>query len=67
MRMSKIARRRMIDVMDRWESGEDFDTTGICFSCGELTEGVEPDAEEYECHDCNELVVFGIANAVLMM
>lgn len=39
--------------------------TGICLSCGAEREGCEPDARNYECHECGEHRVFG-AEEVMM-
>jgi predicted RNA-binding Zn-ribbon protein involved in translation (DUF1610 family) len=38
---------------------------GMCFSCGELMYGVEPDAVRYKCEDCGHNRVFGLEYAVL--
>lgn len=32
---------------------------GYCVKCGAEHEGVEPDAREYECEECNEPAVYG--------
>ena len=32
---------------------------GLCVACGEEVDGVEPDAECYECENCGEHAVFG--------
>lgn len=39
---------------------------GYCTSCGFTQEGVEDDAQNYECDDCGESTVFG-AGELLMM
>lgn len=41
-------------------------TIGVCLACGEVAEGVEPDAREYECESCGERKVFGLEEALLM-
>lgn len=33
---------------------------GICLACKEFTDGVEPDAENYRCENCDKLKVMGI-------
>lgn len=33
--------------------------TGICYACGDLQEGCEPDAQRYECNSCGERRVYG--------
>ena len=39
---------------------------GICLKCGELQDGVEPDAENYQCEVCDALAVCGIEQALLL-
>ena len=39
---------------------------GICLACEELQDGVEPDAEGYECESCGAFEVMGIEEALLM-
>lgn len=39
---------------------------GICLECEELQDGVEPDAENYECESCGAFEVMGIEEALLM-
>lgn len=38
---------------------------GVCLCCGAIKEGVEPDAEDYECDECEQMKVFGIEQALL--
>lgn len=39
---------------------------GFCVRCKEWTsDGVEPDAEGYECPDCGEPAVMGAENALI--
>lgn len=33
---------------------------GFCMACGAETDGVEPDAERYECQECGCMAVDGI-------
>lgn len=40
-------------------------SAGICLACGELAFGVEPDAENYTCEECDETQVQGIENALV--
>jgi len=42
------------------------DNIGICTSCGEESDGVEPDAEHYECESCGKHEVFGAEQLMLM-
>lgn len=39
---------------------------GICLSCGQITDGVEPDAEHYKCEYCEKYEVFGAEQALLL-
>ena len=40
---------------------------GICISCGDECEGVEPDARRYECESCGERGVFGAKELLMML
>ena len=42
------------------------ETTGICRNCGYIQDGVEPDAECYECEDCGKFEVCGIEHLILI-
>ena len=33
--------------------------TGICYACGDIRDGCEPDAQRYECYSCGEHRVYG--------
>ena len=33
---------------------------GLCIECGEIAEGVEPDARGYQCECCSRPAVFGM-------
>ena len=50
------------DVMEYCEDG----TVGFCMSCGELADGVEPDAERYECDNCQNESVYGAEQIIIM-
>lgn len=39
---------------------------GGCLACGELADGVEPDAREYTCESCGEPKVYGAEELLLM-
>ena len=40
---------------------------GFCTNCRRMTsDGVEPDAREYECERCNEPTVYGAEEALFM-
>ena len=39
---------------------------GVCIKCGEITHGVEPDAEKYKCESCETNTVYGAQQIVLL-
>lgn len=43
----------------------DSDMAGFCLACGEVAEGVEPDARGYGCECCGEPRVYGAAEFAL--
>ena len=38
---------------------------GMCFRCGTIAFGVEPDASRYECESCGGYSVYGLELAML--
>lgn len=40
--------------------------TGFCIHCGAETDGVEPDAERYACHECSANKVYGAEQLILL-
>jgi hypothetical protein len=42
-----------------------LENPGICICCGVDTEGVEPDARQYECEACGEPGVYGAEELLL--
>jgi len=44
-----------------------LDNPGFCVACGEDAEGVEPDAERYECEVCGAKAVYGAEQLLLML
>ena len=42
-----------------------LDNPGFCISCGSEAEGVEPDAQGYECEACGENAVYGAEELLL--
>lgn len=53
----KISNHRLKDAIHRSKTG--LDNPGFCLECGEEAEGVEPDAEGYECEACGAEAVYG--------
>ena len=44
----------------------DEDMQGFCLACGEIEDGVEPDARKYVCSCCGKDKVYGASELVLM-
>lgn len=44
---------------------EEFENTGCCTSCGEISYAVEPDAEGYVCEHCGQQTVHGSLNILI--
>ena len=44
-----------------------LDNPGFCLICGNESEGVEPDARNYECESCGAEQVFGADELMLMI
>ena len=44
----------------------DEENQGFCLACGEINDGVEPDAAKGECDGCGKYKVYGAAELVLM-
>lgn len=40
---------------------------GICHACGEMQDGCEPDARNYECESCEAIQVFGAEETLIML
>lgn len=47
------------------EAGDIDYGNGICVACGNVQEGCEPDAREYECEECGKPKVYGVEEAIL--
>jgi DNA-directed RNA polymerase subunit RPC12/RpoP len=46
-------------------AAEEDDYTGFCIECGEMAEGVEPDAIKYECEYCGKRAVYGAEEIIV--
>lgn len=44
-----------------------LDNPGICILCGVDIEGVEPDAEKYDCENCDFPAVYGAEQLLLYL
>tara|TARA_R100001443_G_scaffold51735_1_gene63575 strand:+ start:310 stop:507 length:198 start_codon:yes stop_codon:yes gene_type:complete len=40
---------------------------GVCLECGDVRDGCEPDAQNYECWECGEHAVAGMEIALMMV
>lgn len=52
-----VTRKAVTAAIKRRMTG--LDNPGFCLACGHEVEGVEPDAQEYECEACGECEVYG--------
>jgi len=50
---------RRVQVPEDALTGMGLDDLGICAACGAERGGVEPDARNYPCDDCDEMAVYG--------
>ena len=48
-----------IDVNELMAALEADDNLGFCTACGAEAYGVEPDARNYRCEECDALAVYG--------
>ena len=55
---------RTFTVAQLKEAGEM--QAGYCVACGEMRDGCEPDACEYECEACGQNQVYGAEEIMLM-
>lgn len=49
------------------EAVESDEYVGFCIACGTDCDGVEPDAREYVCEDCEAPAVYGAQELLIMM
>ena len=59
-----VTMARVLEAIER--SHRSLDDPGFCLACGADAEGVEPDAERYECQACGEAKVYGAEQILLM-
>lgn len=60
-----ITVERVCEAVER--HGTSLDDPGFCTSCGAEAQGVEPDAEDYECEGCGEPAVQGAENLLMRL
>lgn len=58
--MANISQEEIIEAIEADEY------LGFCTECGEQAEGVEPDAEGYECECCGAHAVYGAEQLLIM-
>ena len=56
---------RIAEAVKRSQSS--LDNPGFCINCGSEVDGVEPDAESYECEDCGSHNVYGAEQLLIML
>ena len=52
-----ITLARILDALDRYKYN--LDNPGFCTNCGADAEGIEPDAQQYQCQACETHAVYG--------
>lgn len=70
MRLSTEARQSLNELLHDHEEDmfmliSEYENHGICYECGNLQSGVEPDAQGYECEECGAHAVGGLDFALL--
>jgi len=53
----KLSQTEILRIAQESIMGDSLD--GICLSCGNIQDGCEPDADNYECEACGESRVCG--------
>ena len=56
-----------LSVDEILEVAMEDDSQGFCMACGEIADGVEPDARGYKCESCGASKVYGAEELVLMI
>jgi hypothetical protein len=51
---------------DLAEIAETDNDAGFCIACGELAEGIEPDAHRYTCECCGAREVYGAEQLIML-
>ena len=61
----KVTLRRIIAAVE--DAHSSLNDPGFCIACGASADGVEPDAEHYECEACGEAAVYGAEQLLLIL
>jgi len=56
----------MIKVTENTFRALDNNSNGICTKCNTVTDGVEPDAEKYQCDSCEKFAVYGAEQLLIL-
>jgi hypothetical protein len=59
-----ITPERILEACERYS--RTTDNPGFCIICGADADGIEPDAEKYDCEACEEPGVYGAEQLLLM-
>lgn len=62
---TKVTPQAVLDAVER--SNLSLDNPGFCILCGCEAEGVEPDAQNYECEACGSEQVFGAEELLIYL
>jgi hypothetical protein len=60
-----ITVERVCEAVERHHAS--LDNPGMCIFCGCDAEGVEPDAERYECESCEMPGVYGVEQLLIYL
>ncbi len=60
----KIPEVELLEAIE--ENALSLTNWGFCLSCGEQQDGCEPDARNYLCESCEESMVFGAEEILIM-
>jgi predicted RNA-binding Zn-ribbon protein involved in translation (DUF1610 family) len=60
-----MSRDQLLDLAT--ELVESDSMQGVCLACGEIADGVEPDARKYTCETCGESKVYGAEEIVMRL
>lgn len=65
-RITRFAEQHTDQIVAAVESSMfDCESIGICIHCGDERDECEPDARQYECHECERNTVYGASELLL--
>jgi hypothetical protein len=66
MRIHKsVTIKRVMEAVE--QASTSLDNPGFCIACGADADGVEPDAQRYECESCGRHAVYGAEELLIMI